>query len=233
MKCRGSLMNILLVFLAASTSLNTLPAGILSPSTALAGHPRTNLVPSYVASDGQLSGNDVPSNQRDTLGGLSSALVRQNGQLEAPVITGFHPTHGRPGDTVNITGANFLLQYPGDTAVDFSGVPAEVLSITENETRVIVPLAAITGPIRVRTPAGEAMSESEFAVLFMRTIQLQLPAGLSAVNYTVVNPYGYARPTESRATRQAEGNTVSMPSSDQDVNSRFKLIGLLTREIVD
>lgn len=78
-----------------------------------------------------------------------------------PVITGFQPPSGRPGDSITIAGVNFL----GVTEVTFNGIQAQIGIITGNFVQAFVPNGATTGPIRLVTPAGTAVSPSVFTIL--------------------------------------------------------------------
>src|ERR1051325_8997580 len=73
----------------------------------------------------------------------------------APVITGFSPMTGSPGQNVTITGSNFL----GTTAVKFNGVNASFTPPTDNGAILaVVPTNVQTGNITVVAPAGSSTS---------------------------------------------------------------------------
>ena len=78
----------------------------------------------------------------------------------APLITGFNPTGGQPGNPVTITGLNLA----GATQVRFNGVIAPVLSASLTAVQTTVPAEATTGPIEVTTPAGIAVSSLPFTI---------------------------------------------------------------------
>lgn len=77
------------------------------------------------------------------------------------VITGFEPASGRPGDVVSIRGRSFDLTLEvlfGQARADFD---------VESGTNIlaVVPTNAINSAIQVVTPAGPAVSSSNFVVL--------------------------------------------------------------------
>ncbi|HEU5070090.1 MAG TPA: IPT/TIG domain-containing protein [Verrucomicrobiae bacterium] len=79
-----------------------------------------------------------------------------------PVITSFSPASGRAGTNVLVRGTNFV----GTTAVRFNGVDAASFSVLSNTViQATVPANATTGPVRVNTPAGSAITTSNFVVL--------------------------------------------------------------------
>ncbi len=78
-----------------------------------------------------------------------------------PGISIFSPLTGRAGTNVVITGTNLL----GVTAVSFGGVLATFSPPTNNLTLVAaVPPGAISGKLRVTTPAGSATAPKNFLV---------------------------------------------------------------------
>ena len=78
----------------------------------------------------------------------------------ATAISGFSPTHGRPGDPVAIHGSGFL-----DTgAVAFGGVHAAFTVEADDRIAATVPAGARTGSISVTTPDGTARSSDPFTV---------------------------------------------------------------------
>jgi hypothetical protein len=78
-----------------------------------------------------------------------------------PVITGFQPLSGRPGDSITLAGVNLT----GAFAVTFNGTPGDVGIVTANFVQVFVPTGATTGRIVLTTPAGPATSPTDFTVL--------------------------------------------------------------------
>jgi hypothetical protein len=89
-----------------------------------------------------------------------------------PIVTGFNPASGSVGSEVTITGTGFGVG-PEGTLVYFTeerdpGVPfvqAVVTTGTAMEVVAVVPGAAITGPLRVDTAAGGALTTEAFVVL--------------------------------------------------------------------
>ncbi|MDX1998161.1 MAG: IPT/TIG domain-containing protein, partial [Thermoanaerobaculia bacterium] len=77
------------------------------------------------------------------------------------VITGFQPPAGRPGDSVTLAGVNLT----GAFAVTINRIPGDVGIVTANFVQVFVPSGATTGRIELSTPAGPAMTATDFIVL--------------------------------------------------------------------
>ena len=78
-----------------------------------------------------------------------------------PVVASFTPASGPAGAVVTITGTNFT----GATGVSFGGAAA--ITITVNSATQItatVPAGAVTGRVRVTTPAGFGESATNFTV---------------------------------------------------------------------
>ncbi len=80
--------------------------------------------------------------------------------IAPPTITSFAPTTGTVGTTVIIAGTNF----EGATSVLFGGVAATFAVNRPTQITATVPIGAVTGPIRVTTPAGTATSSAIFTV---------------------------------------------------------------------
>lgn len=78
----------------------------------------------------------------------------------APVINSFNPTHGVPGNSVMISGANFL----GATAVLFNGTNASFTVTNNGVIGALVPANAVSGPITVIAPAGTNTSAGTFTL---------------------------------------------------------------------
>ncbi len=79
-----------------------------------------------------------------------------------PSITSFTPASGSPGSTVVITGANFT----GATTVTVNGTPAGKFTVNSaTKITLVVGAATSTGTISVQTPAGVALSATNFTVL--------------------------------------------------------------------
>ena len=86
----------------------------------------------------------------------------------APVITSFTPTHGVPGNSVQITGANFL----GATAILFNGTNASFTITNNGVIGAIVPANAVTGPITVIAPGGTNTSAGTFTLDYVSDISV-------------------------------------------------------------
>lgn len=78
----------------------------------------------------------------------------------APIVTGFSPIGGKPGDPIVITGINFTTA----TNVAFNGVTAAGSVTSDTQISAIVPAGATTGPIRVINPAGTNVTGSNFII---------------------------------------------------------------------
>lgn len=92
----------------------------------------------------------------------------------APRLTSFSPLTGPPGTKVTLMGADFTLVE----TVEFNGVPAAFTASTNTSDQqlvAIVPAATVTGPIRVTTPAGTVVSQTDFVVPPPR-LMVQQPA---------------------------------------------------------
>jgi hypothetical protein len=75
-------------------------------------------------------------------------------------ISSVSPISGPVGTVVVINGVNL----GGATKVSFGGIRATPKSDTATQITVSVPKGAITGPVRVKTPAGKAKSSGKFTV---------------------------------------------------------------------
>ncbi len=127
---------------------------------------------------------DIPSSASATLSGatignLTSTtyfrMVVQNGVCGTtysstatvtvvllPTITSFTPASGTVGITVTITGTNLT----GATAVTFNGTNAQSYTVVNATTiTAVVAAGSTTGPVRVTTPSGTAVSGTDFTVL--------------------------------------------------------------------
>lgn len=97
-------------------------------------------------------------------------IISTNNFRVAPNITGFSPTLGPVGTVVTITGTSFL----NVTNVAFNSANAAFTNVSASVIRATVPAAAITGPIRVATPDGEAVSASNFVVTTASDVTLAM-----------------------------------------------------------
>lgn len=94
-----------------------------------------------------------------------SSAIGAGAQQRSASITAIMPTFGHPGTTVTIRGAGFsgfesgtwakeLTSEPAPGAVEFNGVPGEIVFWQDNLITVKVPIGASTGPIRVINPGA-------------------------------------------------------------------------------
>ncbi len=96
-----------------------------------------------------------------TPGGTSAAgTATRFTYVLPPKITSFTPLSGTVGSTVTIAGSHLS----GATRVTFNGTVAAIRSDTGTTITTTVPAGATTGPIRVRTAGGLAISSSPFTV---------------------------------------------------------------------
>jgi tetratricopeptide (TPR) repeat protein len=106
---------------------------------------------------------------------LSSAIAGEAQQRNAR-ITAILPSFGVPGTTVTIRGAGFMgfesgswisnsASEPAPGAVEFNGVPGEVVFWQDDLITVKVPAGASTGPVRVVNPGARvAVTGASFEV---------------------------------------------------------------------
>lgn len=78
----------------------------------------------------------------------------------APVVTGFSPIGGKPGDPVVISGVSFT----GATNVTFNGTNAGFTVTSDTQISALVPTGATAGPISVFNSAGSSSSGSNFII---------------------------------------------------------------------
>src|SRR4029453_3818305 len=128
-----------------------------------------------------------------------------------PRVTGFSPSSGLRGSSVEIDGTTFT----GASAVKFGSVAATTFSVdTDSKITATVPLTATTNKISVTTPAGTSTSVASYTVILPPTISGFSPA--SGVAGTVVTMSGsnLAGPTGGRFTGVA-ASTVTPVSATQ------------------
>lgn len=94
-------------------------------------------------------------------GTATSASVFTVVNLKAPVITRFSPESGRAGELIQVYGTNLT----GVVLVEFNGTKAEFIEFNHERFFAFVPSAASSGPIRVTTRFGVAISDSSFTVV--------------------------------------------------------------------
>jgi len=96
-----------------------------------------------------------------TLDPYSSKILtyKESTALDTPIITGFDPISGEPGDEISLIGTNFT----DAASVRFDGIDAaDYIVVSDEEIIVTVPKEAATGQISVFTPEGNADSPSDF-----------------------------------------------------------------------
>ena len=102
-----------------------------------------------------------------------------------PIVSGFTPTSGAPGDVVTINGANFS----GATAVSFGAATAESYRVLSDATLIaLVPVGAQTAAISVSTGARSATSAGLFTVGAARNVFASNLVGLPSSAWSVVDP---------------------------------------------
>ncbi len=78
-----------------------------------------------------------------------------------PIVLGFQPSKGLPGDRITLLGRKFT----GATQVKFNGVLAPTAQVTaDTQISVVIPAGATTGPVSVTSPAGTGHSPEHFVV---------------------------------------------------------------------
>jgi hypothetical protein len=80
--------------------------------------------------------------------------------VTSAAIVGFDPPGGVPGTSVVIEGANLR----GASSVEFNGMAALYTVDAPMQITAVVPSAATSGPIKIVTPAGTAVSSVDFDV---------------------------------------------------------------------
>jgi YD repeat-containing protein len=80
-----------------------------------------------------------------------------------PTITGFTPSAGAAGTSVNINGTNFDPDIADNTVV-FNTAMAPVIAATPTTLTVTVPSSASSGRVTVITPSGQVTSATDFVV---------------------------------------------------------------------
>ena len=83
----------------------------------------------------------------------------------APAISSFAPAQASVGETVTLTGANFLIEGQPDTVYFNGGVRAPVLAATATTATVRVPKGAQSGPLSMGGMGGRSSSTSRFTLL--------------------------------------------------------------------
>jgi hypothetical protein len=108
----------------------------------------------------------VSQNVSDDCGNVGGAPIFTlnivpEGQAISPTISGFSPLSAAAGDTLTVTGANFVA---GETTVLFGDVPAVGTVISSSQLSVQVPVGAFGGPLQVLTKRGSGASAQSFSI---------------------------------------------------------------------
>lgn len=101
--------------------------------------------------------------------------------VPAPRLAQVAPAHGLPGTQVVLTGSAF----GGATLVSFGGVPAVFTVSGDAAISAVVPVAAVTGPVRVVTRGGSASSAEPFVVTRAGALTLRAARTVVAAGRTV------------------------------------------------
>jgi RHS repeat-associated protein len=157
------------------------------------GNPAVATVPASVSfAAGQTS---VPFTVTAVASGSTSVTVTLNGASAAsqvtvtpppPTITSFTPTSGHVGDTLTISGTNFINVQ----TVTFNGVGAIFTIDNATTLTAVVPTGATTGKIAVTDSAGTAQSATDFIVLnpvpiLTLLVPASMPSGSPATTVTL------------------------------------------------
>jgi YVTN family beta-propeller protein len=103
-----------------------------------------------------------------------------------PTITSVEPGRGPVGATVRILGADLKQDAAIEPEVSFNGVPAVVVSSTDEEIVATVPAGATTGPVSVRVSGQAANSPADFTVLPVPSIVI---TGVEPIYALATEPY--------------------------------------------
>ena len=95
-----------------------------------------------------------------TLGGTAT-LARLVRIWQKPVVSTLAPAKGKAGDLLTLTGLNFA-ETAGRSEVRLGPALAEITAATATRLTVRVPVGSQSGPVRVRTPGGEAWSAQTY-----------------------------------------------------------------------
>ncbi|MDQ3472736.1 MAG: M12 family metallo-peptidase [Acidobacteriota bacterium] len=166
---------------------------------------------------------DTPNDGSETItlpGGVNSpahVMVRARGNIffnispafyifgpnnTTPTISGFSPGSGSAQSSVTITGTNFV-----NPSVTFNGTPATFVVHSTTQIVAVVPNGATTGPIRVTTPSGTAVSPTNF-VVGEASVQFSL------AGYSISESGGAFNATVMRSGSTAAVTTVNYRTSD-------------------
>ncbi|MES1244716.1 MAG: IPT/TIG domain-containing protein [Acidobacteriota bacterium] len=145
------------------------PASILraqpyaAPSVTGVSAETTNFVFAYDEAGRLIGMADAAGNTATyTYDAVGNILSIARGSAAVSILA-FSPKSGPVGTNVTILGAGFSATA-AQNAVTFNGAPAAVVTAAPNQLVVVVPGAATTGPIRVTSPTGSAVTATSFTV---------------------------------------------------------------------
>src|SRR5882724_4438102 len=124
-----------------------------------------------------------------------------------PTITNFSPDSAAVGDSVVITGTNFIANVMA-SHVEFNGVPADAISASTTSLTVIVPAGATSGNITITTSDGTATSSKKFTVLTLTGSWIQKTDYGGSARYAAagfsIGTKGYVFGGNSAADRESD-----------------------------
>ena len=127
----------------------------------------------------------------------------------APTITSFSPTSGGAGTSVSIVGTNFT----GAMSVTFNNVAATSFTVNSpTSITATVPATATTGPIRVTTPNGTAISATNFTFIPAPTITSFAPGSGEVGDSVVITGTTFTGATAVAFNGTAATFTVNSPT---------------------
>jgi uncharacterized repeat protein (TIGR01451 family) len=148
----------------------------------------------------------VPTNARTgplTLTAPGGVFITANSFRVLPNITGFTPALGSTGTVVIIQGTSFF----DVSRVTFNNIDAIGYTVSSSEQiQAAVPPNATTGPIRVTTPDGVAVSATDFLVTQASDLEVQMSA--SAMLLRPNQPLTYMVTVSNRGPSIVTGVTV-------------------------
>ncbi|MBA4286002.1 MAG: peptidase, partial [Xanthomonadaceae bacterium] len=97
-----------------------------------------------------------------TAGSLDPFVV--SAASSAPAIAGFAPAYGGVGDQFSVSGTRFSTVIP-DNQLTVGGSPAGIVAATSTSLSALVGASTRSGPLRLTTPGGSAVSQGSFTVL--------------------------------------------------------------------
>ena len=99
-----------------------------------------------------------------------------------PEIYSFEPDPVGAGETLLIRG-QFFGPTSGANRVTIAGMEARVVEASAKELKVVVPVEAQSGVVRVTTPQGETAGMTDLTVASLVTVQVAPPAGYNVTDF--------------------------------------------------